>query len=477
MDIDQRITELAEQDPNRLSFVGVDPTGREETLSRRELEDGSLAVAQEVAEAHGAATVVMVTASNDARTLIELLGVLRSGSLLLLIEPSMAARSLTALAQRVADETGCDVWFRGEWLASPEGSEALTAKPSPAGGIVLFTGGTSGDPKVVVRHGRPSWDPRRGAPLLLQQTGWRAGQTHLVAGGWYHAAPLTHLVEALLGGIKIVTPQVFNPHVVLAALERHRVQWTQLTPSHLQLLAPLLVEHPGALEALVGVLHTAGPCAPRTRETWMEALGHERLHEMYAATESIGVTLCRADEWLTRPGTVGRGFFTRIRIYADDGSGPLAPGEVGTVYMRTIASAANARGPVLNSRDGFRTVYDMGRLDEEGYLYLEGRRDDQVIVGGENVRLEAVVATLLRHDSVLDAAVVAVPDLVLGQRLVALVVPSREGDFRTSLLFHCMTELAPREVPADIRLVSSLQRSEAGKLRTTILRDLVTADG
>lgn len=455
----ERVLALAAAHPERIAFVGVDPTGAEETLTWAELERGSAQEAQRLNGRPG--DVVVIRAAVSGRTLIALVGALRGGRIALPVE--VPVRDPDAVFAAAARTAGADVWWRDERVASPPAGTT----PRDAGGLAMLTGGTTGAARVVLRDGTPHWDPARGAPLLVQRTGWLPGQTHLVAGGWYHAAPLTHLIDAVLSGVTIVAPQVFAPDVVLSAMARHRVQWMQVTPSHMGLLAPHLGDAPEALAHLVAVVHTAGPCAARTRERWIDALGAHRLFEMYAATEGIGVTLCRADEWVQRPGTVGRGFLTRIRVY--EAGQRLPAGRSGTVYMRMLGATGSAPDAV----DGFRTVHDIGRLDEDGYLYLEGRRDDMVIVGGENVRLATITEALLAHEDVADAAALAVADEVLGQRVVAVVVaPGRGADLRAELRLHCLTRLPAREVPAEITIVPTLARNSAGKLRPGALREM-----
>ena len=476
--LDRRLGDLARASPERPALIAVDHTGAEETLTWQALQDRSALIAAGLAPA-AVGGAVLVPAPTGAEALTDLLGVLRSGATALVVEPSLRAEALEPAVRAIAERTGRTVsGLDGRVLARPSRPGAARgAAPGPGGGAVLLTGGTSGVPKPVLRPAAPVWDEARGAPLLYQRTGWQPGQLHLVAGAWSHAAPYTHLIEAVLSGNTILAPRLFDPAVVLAAMERHRPAWTQLTPTHMQLLAPSLGRVPGAVSALRGVLHTAGPCAPRTRQAWIEAIGARRLHEMYASTEGIGVTLCRADEWLSRPGTVGRGFFTRIRIHDEQTGEILPPGRVGTVYMRTSATPTVTLAGAVDERDGYRTVHDLGRLDEDGYLYLEGRADDMVVVGGENVHTDRAALVLRDRAGVRDAAVVAVPDEVLGHRLVALVVPEHEDRAPTplELTMHCLARLSPRETPGEFRLVNTLDRSPAGKVRKEVLERMVEA--
>ncbi|MFC5665965.1 AMP-binding protein [Kitasatospora misakiensis] len=472
--LDQRLRDLARDRPARAALITVDHLGAEETLTWRALDEASARAAGRL-PARGTAAV-LVPAPTGARALVDLLAVLRAGLTALVTEPALPRAAVEDAARAIAERTGQAVTGLDATVLAPAPRRGVAFGPGGGGGAVLLTGGTSGTPKPVLRPGAPAWDGARGAPLLYQQTGWRPGQAHLVAGAWSHAAPYTHLVEAVLSGNTILAPRLFDPAVVLAAMARHRPAWTQLTPTHMHLLAPLLAGAPHALGALRGVLHTAGPCPPRTRHAWIDAIGAERLFEMYASTEGIGVTLCRADEWLRRPGTVGRGFFTRVRIL-DEPSGEVLPaGELGTVYMRTSAPPTLTLTAGPSDRDGFRTVHDLGRLDGDGYLYLEGRADDMVVIGGENVHTDRATTALRDHPAVADAAVVPVPDDTLGTRLIALVVPRHPDTGHPTpldLTTHCLTRLSPRETPGEFRLVPTLARTPAGKLHKDTLRHLI----
>ena len=146
--------------------------------------------------------------------------------------------------------------------------------------------------------------------------------------------------------------------------------------------------------------------------------------------------------------------------------------------MRTIGAARAMRhSPTSGStRDGYRTVNDVGYLDEAGYLYLSGRRDDMVTVGGENVHTDAVVAVLMNHEAVADAAVLAVPDETLGHRLVAFVVPREHDDIRFTLFSHCLVHLSPYQVPGEIVVVDRLDRTTAGKVRKHVLEEIHTRE-
>jgi bile acid-coenzyme A ligase len=189
---------------------------------------------------------------------------------------------------------------------------------------------------------------------------------------------------------------------------------------------------------------------------------------VYSSTEHIGGTMVRGDEWLRRPGTVGRGFFTRISI-RDDAGNRLAPGVTGKVFMRAGRSSANdgylGDQVVETAPDGFASVGDYGWLDEDGYLFLAPRRHHLINVGGEKVSPSEVEAELLEHPAVLDAVVVPVEDDVLGSTVGAYVVAGPGSSVSgKDLMAHCRTRLANFKVPTRVTFVDQVPRSAAGKI-------------
>ncbi|MFK4100720.1 class I adenylate-forming enzyme family protein [Streptomyces sp. NPDC019531] len=471
-----RLCRLAAEQGDRPAVITVDLEQRTETLNWHELESLSAALAERFSavrphDADRRNAVVAVPAAHTLTSIVELVAVLRAGLVAAPLDAQAPPADRNARLEVIARAAGQPV--------TPEellrGKVANTGSPATAhGGYLLLTGGTTGEPKPILRPGVPTWHPRVGPPLLLRETGWRTGQTHLVVGPLHHAAPFTHLLDGLLSGNTMVLPTMFYPELMVDLVEHYRIEWMQLTPTHMRLCDRILSSRAEALSSLRGVLHTAAPCPPDTKRVWVDAIGPERVYEMYAATEGMGVTLCRGSEWLARPGTVGRGFMTRIRIYDDEGH-RLPPGETGVVHMCSPLGRRAPRvmrlgtGPASGVRpaghDGFSTAGDHGRLDAAGYLYLAGRQDDLVIIGGENVYTNDVTEVVLSHPDVADACVIPESDDLLGAVLTALVQP-RTGTAPTSqdIADHCRRHLARHKVPQQVRLVERLPRSAAGKL-------------
>jgi bile acid-coenzyme A ligase len=303
---------------------------------------------------------------------------------------------------------------------------------------------------------------------LRRRAGWRSGQRQLILGPLHHAAPFTTLLDGLLDGNTTVLPPYFLPAWTVELVERYAVEWIQLTPAHMRTILMLLQPDPASFASVRTVMHTAASCDTFTKKRWIELVGPQHLYEVYSSTENIGGTLVRGDEWQQRPGTVGRGFFTKISI-RDDAGNRLGPGQTGKVFMR--AGRVSRGDAYLGSQvlettaDGFASVGDFGWLDEDGYLFLAPRRHDVINVGGEKVYPNEVEAQLLEHPAVLDAVVVATEEQVLGSTVGAYVVRKPGASVSSGeLMAHCRAGLVNYKVPTRVTFVDQVPRSAAGKL-------------
>ncbi|WP_049569171.1 class I adenylate-forming enzyme family protein [Nonomuraea sp. SBT364] len=408
--------------------------------------------------ARGTPDLIIVELTRGLTSTISLLAASALGAEVLPVD-SLTERQRRAWLHRTAPTHPVRWLVTGEQVT--EVGRAGPRRAAPA--YVLPTGGSTGTPKLVRFPFRQAGPP----PLMYTRCGWRDGQRRFIAGTLGHSAAFTCLVATFADAGTAILTEIFDPPAVARLLGAEHVEWAQLTPTHMRLLQTHL-DRAAGWTRLGAVLHTGGPCPPDTKRAWIDALGAERVYDMYAATEGIGVTLCRGDEWLARPGTVGRGFCCRIKILDERGR-PVPDGTVGTVHLRTLPSRhAERRAPAP-----YRTVGDLGWKDGDGYLYLVGRADDMVLIGGENVYLGDVDAVVLSHPEVTDAAVVPVADEDFGTRLVGLVVVRAGAALSAKeLAQHCLMSLPVPAVPRRWRFVDSLRRTENGKTRQSVLRDL-----
>lgn len=389
-----------------------------------------------------------------------------------------AARLAPRLRVRIAiggDIPGFERW--DDVLVGHDG----TPVPDPVlGGTMCYTSGTTGRPKGVRRaaNGRASL-------LLAQATQYDGGRhVHLCTGPLYHAAPLAFSLAAPAAlGVPIVLMDGWEPERTLALVERHRVTHTHMVPTmfHRLLSLPDDVRGRYDVSSLVYVVHGAAPCPVDVKRRMIEWLG-PIVHEYYAATEGAG-TAVHAEEWLRKPGTVGRVTPPdHVRILDDEGN-DVPAGTIGTVYLKAPADRFEYyKAPDKTSgvyRGDHFTLGDVGYVDEDGYLFLTDRSAHVVITGGVNVYPAEVEAVLLGHPAVGDAGVVGVPDDEWGEIVVAAVEPraavAPSEALAAELIDWCRERIAHFKCPRRVEFVDALPRHDNGKLYKAQLREQLRA--
>jgi long-chain acyl-CoA synthetase len=352
-----------------------------------------------------------------------------------------------------------------------------------AGQVMNYTSGTTGRPKGVRRALVPL-DPDLVATLF---TGFLAlfgikpesGNVHLCGSPLYHTAVLTFVTCSLHMGHAVVLMDRWTPEGTLQRIEKYRVTTSHMVPTQLhRLLAlPEDVRRRYDMSSLRHMIHAAAPCPPDVKRRMLEWWGPV-IYEYYAATEGGG-TLVTPQEWLERPGTVGRAWTgAELRILTEDGEA-CAPKQIGTVYMKLGAAAfeyhkdkAKTEG---SRREGFFTVGDVGYLDEDGYLFLCDRKSDMIISGGVNIYPAEVESVLLTHPKVADVAVFGIPDEDWGEQVKAVIelapgaAPSPA--LAEEILAFCLERTAKYKAPKSIDFTTSMPRDPNGKLYKRKLRD------
>ncbi len=355
-----------------------------------------------------------------------------------------------------------------------------------AGAFMPYTSGTTGRPKGIRRRltgqspdeqwgGFAAWQ-LRSLGVMIDRPG-----VHLVTSPLYHTAVISLAGCSLHVGHSVVLMRKFDPELTLELIERHRVTTTHMVPTQFHRLLRLPPERRERADtsSLQAVVHGAAPCPPEVKRQMIEWLGPV-VYEYYGASEAGG-TVVTSEEWLARPGTVGRPYESaEIRILGDDDE-PVPAGIIGRVFIRMgdhdfeyhddpekTASARSGR---------FVTAGDLGYLDDDGFLFLCGRSADLVISGGVNVYPAEIEGVLLAHPAVEDAAVIGVPDDEWGESVLAVVslAAGWSGDDATSraLIEHCAESLAKYKRPREIRFVETLPRDPNGKMNKSRVRTLV----
>jgi long-chain acyl-CoA synthetase len=351
--------------------------------------------------------------------------------------------------------------------------------PDPSlGGSMLYTSGTTGRPKGVYR---PT-PPRTNAALAsLALSGYRPGDVHLCTGPLYHAAPLAFSLAApLAAGAGVVLMDGWDAEDTLRLIERHRVTHTHMVPTmfHRLLSLPEDVRSRYDISSLRFVIHGAAPCPVPVKRRLIEWLG-PIVFEYYAATEGTG-TFVTSEDWLARPGTVGRPVPDDQVVVGDDEARELPRGEVGLVWLKAPEVGAfeyfkDQAKTESSYRGRYFTLGDVGRMDEDGYLYLTDRSANLIISGGVNIYPAEVDAVLLEHPAVGDAATIGVPNDEWGEEVKA-VVELQPGVAPTpalaaELIEFCRGRLAHYKCPRSVEFIDELPRQDNGKIYKRLLRD------
>ena len=351
------------------------------------------------------------------------------------------------------------------------------------GHTMLYTSGTTGRPKGVDRP------PTTVAPTALATTMAAATRydpatdVHLCTGPLYHAAPLAFSLSAPLAyGAGVVLMDGWDAQETLRLVEQHRVTHTHMVPTmfHRLLALPDEVKQRHDLSSLRVVLHGAAPCPVPVKHALIEWLG-PIVYEYYAATEGGG-TFVGPEEWLNKPGTVGRPVEDDlIRILDPVDGSQLGAGQVGTVYLRAPAQGRfryykDDDKTASSYRGDYFTLGDHGYLDADGYLFLTGRSAELIISGGVNIYPAEVDAVLLTHPAVADAGTIGVPDDEWGE-VVWSMVELKEGTRPTAkvageLMAWCKDRLAHYKCPRAVEFVDALPRHDNGKLYRRKLREM-----
>ncbi|ONI81722.1 acid--CoA ligase [Actinosynnema sp. ALI-1.44] len=333
------------------------------------------------------------------------------------------------------------------------------------------SGGSTGRPKVIMTT-QPAV-----AEVMDEYAGlfgMRPDGVHLVAGPLYHNAPFMMSAAALFTGSHVVVMPRFDPAELLRLVEAHRVEWTFLVPTMMHRIWRLPPEPRDAadLSSLQVVLHGAAPCPPWLKHAWLDWVGPEQVFELYASTEAQAGCLISGTEWLSHPGSVGRVARGELRLLDSDHN-DVPVGEVGEVWMRpSPGDPATYRylGDTPTTLDGgWESQGDLGRLDEDGYLYLADRKPDMILVGGANVFPAEIEAALDEHPAVQSSCVIGLPDDEYGNVVHAVVQSARPLDVE-DLLDHLRQRLVAYKLPRTFERVEHPLRDDAGKVRRAAVR-------
>ncbi|HWF14959.1 MAG TPA: acyl-CoA synthetase [Acidimicrobiales bacterium] len=377
--------------------------------------------------------------------------------------------------------------------ADPPGStdydEFVAPHPSTAleeeheGFSMLYSSGTTGHPKGVRRalSGDDFGTSATLTPMLERIMDFKEGDVYLSPAPLYHSAPLVWSMTVQRMGGTVVVMDKFDPNRCLELIDEHKVTHAQFVPTMFVRLLKLPDEQRNAhnLTSLRSVVHAAAPCAPEVKRRMIEWWGPV-IHEYYSGTEGLGMTWITSEEALAHPGSVGRAIWGEAHVCGEDGE-EVPTGEDGVVYFGSRAGVTfEYNGDPEKTRQSFNdkgwaTLWDIGHLDDDGFLYLTDRKQFMIVSGGVNIYPQEIEAVLVLHPAVADVAVFGVPEAEMGEEVKAVVQPAPGitpgPELEQEILAFCRDHLSHYKCPRTVDFMDQLPRGENGKLYKKPLRD------
>ncbi len=414
--------------------------------------------------ARGDRIALMLPGSTDLVSCV--LGALRAGVVPVMLDPALSHHEREFVLSDSVPSLVID--SVAELHALVDTADALDADLAsvPLGRPMHYTSGTSGRRKGVWSGVLEQSDAEALVAEEIEQWGFAASDRHLVSSLMYHSAPLRFAMNTLLVGGTIGVLPKFTALEWVAAVDQMRPTTMFLAPAHLSRIQQYAHESQSMpdLSSVRLVAYAGAPCPAPVQEWAHDVFPPDTVWEFYGSTEGQ-FTACSPSDSRRRPGSVGRARIGR-ELMVDENSviWCRAPEHAQFTYWGDAEKTAGAW------RGEWFTVGDLGRLDDDGFLYLEGRRDDLILSGGVNVYPREVEVALETCPGVIDVAVTSLPDEQWGERVVAVIV----GDVSEDALRNWATrELSPPRRPKEYVFSLHIPRTSSGKLRRRSLLDEV----
>jgi len=352
------------------------------------------------------------------------------------------------------------------------GDRSDVVPPESPGKAIILTSGTTGTPKGASRPQPKSLDP---AAALLSRIPLKAREKTMIAAPLFHAWGFAHFTLGLSLSSTYVLKRKFDPEATLGLTAQHECTALAVVPVMLQRILELeddvLTRYD--LSALRSVPVSGSALSAAISERWMDCIG-ENLYNLYGSTEVAWATIATPEDLRAAPGTAGkppRG--TIVKLYDEHGEPVTEKGATGRIFVgNDMQFEGYTGGGGKDSIDGLMSSGDVGHFDEEGRLFIDGRDDDMIVSGGENVFPGEVEELLAKHKDVVEAAVFGVDDEKFGQRLKAVVVTRGSAKLTEAAVKKYVKEnLAGYKVPREVAFVDELPRTSTGKVLKRELKD------
>jgi len=366
-------------------------------------------------------------------------------------------------------------WFDGEDGAAPiddplledliaRGDKGDLVPPAEKGRVVILTSGTTGTPKGANRSQPKSLLPAAG---FLSKIPLRSDEPWMVAAPMFHSWGFAHFTLGMALGGQLVLRRRFDPEGTLSAIAQHECTTLVVVPVMLSRILELAPETIGRYDLRsLKIIGASGSALPGPLATEVMDRFGDVLYNLYGSTEVAWATIARPDDLRAAPGTAGRPpFGTLVKLLDDDGR-EVSGGETGRIFVgNELVFDGYTGGGNKAIVDGLMSTGDVGHFDAGGRLFVDGRDDEMIVSGGENVFPREVEDLLSHHEAVEEAAVVGVDDPKFGQRLKGFVVLTGEGAASADeLKSYIKANLASYKVPREIVFLDELPRNATGKV-------------
>jgi fatty-acyl-CoA synthase len=336
--------------------------------------------------------------------------------------------------------------------------------PENKGRVVILTSGTTGSPKGAQRKQPESLDP---AAALFSKIPLRAGQPTMIAAPMFHSWGFVHFTLGMGLGSTLVLRRKFDPEDTLSAMAQHECTTLVVVPVMLQRMMELPAETVEKYDlSALRVIAASGSALPGELATKVMDRFGDVLYNLYGSTEVAWATIATPEDLRAAPGTAGRPPRGTIVKLVDEGGAEVKPGETGRIFVgNEMAFEGYTGGGSKENLGGLLSSGDVGHFDPDGRLFIDGRDDEMIVSGGENVFPREVEDLLHEHSGVDEVAVIGVEDKQFGQRLKAFVVRAGGASVDAEeLKEYVKANLARYKVPREIEFLDELPRNATGKV-------------
>ncbi len=373
-------------------------------------------------------------------------------------------------------------WHEGGRTKDPKigdlietGLDETPVPPESVGRTIILTSGTTGSPKGASRSSPETLDP---AVALLSRIPLRSHKVAHIAAPLFHSWGFAHFTLGMLLNSTLSLNRKFDPEGCLAEIERTRAESLVVVPVMMQRILELPEEVRRSYDtSSLRVVAASGSALPGDLALkWMDAFG-DTLYNLYGSTEVAWVTIATPADMRAAPGTAGRTpRGTTLALYDERGR-HVPTGETGRIFVgNEMLFEGYTGGGSKDLLDGLMATGDVGRMDDAGRLFVEGRDDEMIVSGGENLFPREVEDLLARHEGVAEVAAIGVEDEKFGQRLRAFVVPAEgQKPSEDELKKHVKSNLASFKVPREIWFMDELPRNATGKVLKRELKEMEKA--